>query len=448
MVHSYFDSGHVPDKELNDPTATDLFNQEDPFDRSDELYEQARERKLETDNMKTEDPGGLILRRPTDMDDAIVAVAKEAEQEGLEHQKANMYVQAFGPFMAKFGELEPQINALNAADPTPEDSKTARTLRLAYKSNRTAAEGQKKSLKEGVIVEGRLIDSLFNVVKNASELKERYLQQVEDFAEIKEQKRRADLQADRISKLSEYGYLHTSGFDLSAMDDATFENLLAGTKATYQAKLDAEVKAKAEVERNAAIKQRHEERARLIIPFTKYVARDAYRLGFGELSDDEWLSYVHSLEKAEADDLAEQKRIADENARLKAEAEVRESELAKERAETEAKVKAASEQAAKEKRKQDALLQAEKEKAARLANELKKQQEAIAAQKKAEADAERKTARAPDKIKLIEFARTIDALLDAQSPVLKSAEAVALFEAAIKDILAASTKLRNGATQL
>lgn len=275
-----------------------------------------------------------------------------AQQSGI--QKADHYAGRFAPYMVAVKELSAKVGAINHIEPSAVDAKLAREVRLALVKNRTATAKEKDDSKSALLAEGNLIQSLHNVVVSASQLVEADLTAVEKYAENKEKERIEALRSARVEQLAPF-VADANIFTLGTMSDDAFTELLTGSRLAHEARLQAE--------KEAEEKRIAEENARL----------------------------------------EEQKRIREENERLKAEQAAAELALKKEREEAEAKLAAeraeqnaklaAIEAANKAARDNEAAEQSERE--AKAAAELKATQEAaakVAAELKAKQDAEAKAA--------------------------------------------------------
>lgn len=266
----------------------------------------------------------------------------------LETTKAQTIQNAFKGFFDVAAQWETKAKTLTVTDATQVvEMKMAREARLFLKNKRVEVEKKRKELKENLILEGRVIDGIASVLTALIEPTEKYLEEQEKYAEIKEAERRAQLQADRETALKPYN-VQTQFYKLGDMSEAEFQRFLEASKIAHQQQQEAQ--AKAEQER------------------------------------------IEAQQKAEAE--REAQRI--ENERLKKEAEEREAELKKAReAQAQAELKAKAEAA--ERQSIEAQQKAEKERIER---------ERIA-QQKAQAEAERKAKRAPDKVKMEAFAQKI-----------------------------------------
>lgn len=291
------------------------------------------------------------------------------ENSGLEKTKSQRLLEMFTPYFNRMSEIETKINGLNAADPQKEDIKIAKEIRLALKNNRVASEKIKDDAKASILIEGRLIDNLNNIIKNTSKGLELKCEQIEKDAEIKEAARIEAIRISRVELLAHY-VEDANIFPLGAITQDQFDTMLSGYKLAVEQKKEAEAKAEAE-----------------------------------------------RIAKETAEKL-EEERIRQENERLKKEAEEKEVALAAERAETarlakiEADKQAAilkeqQEKAAKERAENEAKLKVAAIEADRLQKELKAKQDAekavavrIEADRKAKELAEKKAAKAPIKERL------------------------------------------------
>lgn len=169
----------------------------------------------------------------------------------VELTKAQSHAFAFSDNMQQVQELSKALTLMDKNNPSAIDVKTANLNRKALVKNRTAAEVIKDERKSDLLVESKLIDNLFGVVKNTSLLTESEYSAIEKFAENKEKERKEKLHAERLAKCISY-FDATIFYPLGEMSDEAFENLLNGQKLAYEAKIEAD--AKAERERLEAIR--------------------------------------------------------------------------------------------------------------------------------------------------------------------------------------------------
>lgn len=308
------------------------------------------------------------------------------EEQGLEKSNSLAIVEAFGGPFDEAGVILATYKEIKVTDESQVQLMArARESRLALKKARTTVENNRKMLKEGIVKQGKAIDSVARFVKETIQPAEEYLEQQEKFAEIRMAERAAALKAERLEALSKYSD-NLSIYNLDTMTDATYTTLLADLKQAHEARIAQE-----KAEREAA-EQRERER------------------------------------------LAEEKRIREENERLRAEASAKEAEREAERkaeAEQQAKVQAEKEKAiaaerAKadtERKKREALELERHEEQKRLERERVKREEAEAAAKAAAEKAELDALLAPDKDKLIAFSNALQVIQRDKLPAVKTKRA-------------------------
>lgn len=271
------------------------------------------------------------------------------EDFGLTETKAREVSAMFNPMLAKMVELEDEYNSLVSSitrEPTPDDCKAAKELRLKYVKVRTGTEKIHKELKAFYLAGGRFIDGWKNTQKAASEGIEKRLSEIETYHDRKEAERKAELERSRKEELSLYSDQIPGG--LGDMSEDVWAIFLSGAKKAHEDRLEAERKAEEE-------RQRQE---------VERIER----------------------EKAEA---AERERIRKENERLKAEAEERAMKEVEERCKREAEEQARRKaEALAEKKRQEERERVEREHQAKLEAE-RRERERIAAELAAKEKAER-----------------------------------------------------------
>lgn len=207
------------------------------------------------------------------------------QKSGIEPTKAEAHVAAFHPSLAQLAELSRPLAGLNKENPTAEDAAIASRSRKDIVKIRTGAEAIKEDRKEIIRSEGNLIQSAYNLVKDACLLTEAEYEEIEKFQIRKEQERKEALAETRRAQLAAFD-VDTEYLPLSKMSDEQFAKCLANGELAYKARIAQEKQVEAdrvEAERLAA-------------------------------------------EKAEAERVereAEEKRIREENERLKLEAQAK-----------------------------------------------------------------------------------------------------------------------------
>lgn len=249
---------------------------------------------------------------------------------GIEEKQANELMGNLPEIINERQVMEQQYSEIIKMD--IEDSATAkkaRDLRLIISKNRTQGINVwHKTTKDFFLKGGQFVDAIKRKEVAVNERMEEQLEQIEKYAEIKEQKRLDELELVRVEKLKPFSEFVPFGANIRNISDEDFDKILNGAKLQFNAKIEAEKKAEAE-----------------------RIAK----------------------EKAEVERIRLQEI---ENAKLKAEAEQREKEIAEERKKAEAE-KLKLEQEA------NAKLKAEQEARAKIETELRLKKEAEA---KAEMD--------------------------------------------------------------
>lgn len=289
---------------------------------------------------------------------------------GLEETKAAQIAEQFKPMLDKMVELEIEANEVFSLP--IEDAKTAKKakeVRLKYVKVRTGTAEIHKQQKAFYLQAGRFIDGWKNAQLFASQGVEERLEAIEKYAETKEKERIAAIKSKREVELSPYCE-NVSMFPLGEMSDEAYNQLLAGQKLSYEAKV-------------AAQKRAEEER----------IAR-------------------------EQEEIKGRDRIRVENERLKAEAEERENALREEIEKAEKEKRAIEEAARREREEAERLLKEEMAKAEEEARRIREEQEKKLSEERKERE---------------RIERELKAKKDAEYKAMQEAEAAAEAEAAKGD---------------
>lgn len=230
---------------------------------------------------------GIVKAEVLNVPEIIPAELKEQLQR-IDHKKAQSYIGKFLPFLNKLGELEKDIESIPSEAPTKEDAKRARILRLLYRDNRTEADKEKKKQKEGILLEGKLIDGMNNVVDSASKMKEAHLLAIEEFIERKEAAEKEELYKIRKAELSKYCE-NPDMYPLREMDEEGYQMLLEGQQLLAEKKI-----AQAEKEKLKA------ERAALLLPYIETTPN----LSLEELPEIAWQELLTNAKAAHEEKLA------------------------------------------------------------------------------------------------------------------------------------------------
>lgn len=307
---------------------------------------------------------------------------------GLDLAAKNSLELAFAGFFETAAKWRDQAAAIT-------DPKLARTARLELKNLRVAADKKRKELKEDSLRMGKAIDGANNILLSIIVPIERGL---EDIEKAEERRLAEELRQRTDARIAEFSPYITPGMlmpPLGVMTEEQFQATLADAKLLYEMKLEASRKAEAErIEREAA-----EARERLRI------AEENERLR-KEAAERE------AQIKVEREAAAAKQRELEEAAR-------------KERERVEAERVAANRKALAEREKVEAAARAEREAREKAEAEAKALRDAQAKREADEAKAKATAAKAPDREKLIAFARAVRGLTPGS---MKSAEANAIAE--------------------
>lgn len=304
--------------------------------------------------------------------------------EKIEKSKADSIQATFAPMAAKIKEFESEFNAIqeeckNGISDTL--SIRAKSLRKAVSQVRIETGKLKDKKKKTILIEGNAIMAVHNIVVWSVKEIEDALKEIENAREIAETKRLAELQVARATRLAVYA-ADAFDRDLIKFEDDEFEAFFSMKKKAFEENEEAE-----KVAEEARIKKEKEE-----IAERKRIEEENAKLRKEAILKKEQDKIESAKrEKAEAARIAKEKAAQD---KLDKEAEAKrkkEAEDQKEKDEANRKEKAriqkiADDKAIKEKARRDKIEADLKAKQDALAAELKKKEEA---ERKAEEEKER-----------------------------------------------------------
>jgi hypothetical protein len=338
-----------------------------------------------------------------------------AAQNGLQPETTQNLQTSFAPLFTQARSIMEKSRLIEVTDVSQKlEIKLARTYRLELRAIRVASDKTRKELKEESLKKGKAIDGFHNILLHLVEAEETRLDQSEQFAERKEAERKAALKAVREELLKPFA-VDCALFQLGEMTDETFDQLLSGTKLAHEAKIEAARKAEAErIEREAAIAA---EQARIKAENEK-LRKEAEEKEAALKAERERVAkeQAAALEAARKEREALEAIAAEERRKAEVARKEAEAKAAKDRAELEARALAEREAA-------EAVARKEREAREKLEAEKRAAEEQATARVKAEADALRKAAAAPDRDKLLAFATAIAAVVP---PVLTTADGQAI----------------------
>jgi len=298
-------------------------------------------------------------------DNQLQVILKEQNVIG---ENAKILIEAFGAPFTEAGDILRTYKDIKVTDESQtKEMSEAKEKRLILKRIRTGVESKRKELKEDSLRTGKAIDSVARYIKENIEPAEEYLELQEKFAEIKKAERASKIKSERIEKLMQYTD-DISMYNIDNIEDETFEFLLNKVKKEYEDRIAAE---KAESER---------------------------------------------IEKERLEKEAEDKRIREENEKLRKEAEEREKAI-----ELERKIEAEKQAKIEEERQKE--LAAERAKLQAIEDEKRSEEERLAKEKADAEESERKALLAPDKEKLITFSKALEVIRKEKLPAVKTKQA-------------------------
>lgn len=192
-------------------------------------------------------------------------ITKLLENSLIEKSKSDYIIEKFSEFTAIANEWNEKANAIVVTDEMQTElMKQAREGRLLLKAKRIEIEKTRKSLKEQSLNEGRLIDSIAKSLTSLVEPAEKHLELQERYAEIQDQKRKAELKAKRYELILPYAeVIDPETLNLGLITEEAFLGILNYAKNTLETKLEYERLAKIEQEEKAKAEAEEKERLRL-----------------------------------------------------------------------------------------------------------------------------------------------------------------------------------------
>lgn len=266
---------------------------------------------------------------------------------GLEPDSATMLRSAFEAMFADADRWCASARAIRVTSESQKrEMKMARESRLALREIRVNGEKARKRLKADIVLQGKAIDGIANVLKALIEPIEAHLLEQETFAERAEEARRDALRAARTEVLVAYGADPGAYVNLGSMADETWDLTIANARAAHEARVEAEKQAEAirleaerlaterrEAERAAAAKAEAErlEREKAVKVEREAAAAERVRLereaqATRDAAEAETRKAREEADRAAAELAAERKATADREAAEKAAAEKAESD--------------------------------------------------------------------------------------------------------------------------
>ena len=280
------------------------------------------------------------MKDSTELEEAAkpVKVQDIAKAEGLEDSAVQNMMDSFHPFMKSIKAIKEQAEELTVTDESQISQMIeSRELRLQLVKSRNEADRTRKKLKDYSLKFGRAVQGVFHTLELSCRKIEDHLQANENFAEIREKERRAELSASRSLELSGLHEFVPAISDLGGMPEDDFQKILEGAKMLKQKSEDDQ---RIEEERQKEEKRKMDifnVRRESILPLSDFTD---FRPSM-ETTEEEFQEAINKAKDGKAKREAENERIRVELDKQKAEQKKREAEMEKQRQELEAeKIKA------------------------------------------------------------------------------------------------------------
>jgi colicin import membrane protein len=314
---------------------------------------------------------------------------------GLELTKAQNYAKNYLPFIVEIQEKIDIVNTLVKGEIG--DVEKARRVRLDISKINTKLKDQKAKDKESLLVETRYIDKLYNTIDDAAKETQGKAKEIEDHFDNLERERLAKLKADRTELLSKFEVENLESLNLETMSEDVFDSFLKGCETKFLAKKEEELRLQKEKEEADKLKAVHEERKNQLLDYWSLLTDEIKELDFSSISGEIFEKVLAKAVRLKADKDAEVEKQRVENERIKAELEVKQkiAEDLKKEAD-----KIAAENAAK--------LKAEQDKLAKIEAEIKAKKDAEEKAEKEKLKKEKELAKSPIKKQLKAWVDTFE----------------------------------------
>lgn len=251
-----------------------------------------------------------------------LTIKKEVEIEGLTKAKRKLIIEKYSEPIKKINEIAQTFPEIKAMEMSPEKVAKAKRFRIDFNKSVKAVENVKKELKEESLKEGRAIQGVFNYVKEkTAELKNEALEIENYYIKIEEEKKKR-IQAERENELQKYN-VDGSTMDLAGMIDAVWLNLIAGSRATFEAEKKAAEDAEKERREIEKKKTMYDGRLKALLPFGVFFDRSKLTI---DSTEDDFEQIIMDAKTGRTAYLKEQEKIKAENIRLQNEAIERQAE--------------------------------------------------------------------------------------------------------------------------
>jgi len=247
----------------------------------------------------------------------------------IEKTKGDYIKEKFEDFTQAIEQWSERANEIVVTDETQKELMAeAREGRLLLKAKRIEVEKVRKSLKEQSLNEGRLIDSVAKYLTSLIEPAEKHLELQEKFVEIQEQNKRIQLKADRTKLLEPYkDVIDPDSIQLDLITDEAFTTILNGAKFAQDNKKAEALKIEEERKENARKQTLFQESSLQIAEYRQFYFTEKDLILDIETDADAFDELIRTLALRKNEYLIERDRIAEENKKLKKEAEKQKEQI-------------------------------------------------------------------------------------------------------------------------
>lgn len=243
------------------------------------------------------------------------------EEYGLEKPKANELTVGLAITLKERKPLIDEFNELSKVEVTEESIPKFRGLRLRIVKNRTEGINKwHKTAKDYFLKGGQFVDAIKRQEVAVNSQMEEKLMDAEKHFENLEKDRLVKVQDQRVKQLSKY-VEDAHERDLSGMDDDVWKAFFSTKKQQHEDRIAEDKKADEERKEKTRILNLHNDRKELLIPYWNFISNENKQENYGDLGDKIWQTLLNNSKSAKKDHETEQKKIADENEKLRKQAE-------------------------------------------------------------------------------------------------------------------------------
>lgn len=167
------------------------------------------------------------------------------------------YAEYFEPFRKQAEEWKGKADQIKVTDGSQTDlMKAAKEARLALRDIRVAGQEKHDELKERALREGQAIDRVWRDIKGLIEPIEEQLKEQEKFVEKQEEARRVKLFNERLAILKPYLGEEATKIPLADFTQAVFDNMVLGYQMAQEQKQNEAANLKVQQEKDRAERER------------------------------------------------------------------------------------------------------------------------------------------------------------------------------------------------